>query len=272
MLLSVHVQGWGLFTGFTRLSKRLAVLLASWLSPHYLAPLICQISGIDSWKVYTNLGHSFFADYFLTPYVYGHQRLILSIAALLIVGRLLEPLWGSKEFLKFIIFVHFYASASIFVLAIFLYYVSRREDFLYVSVSGFHGVLAGFLVAVKQIMPDQEVSVLFKLHAKWLPSVLVALVLVTSLFLNQPMHYVPFIVFGTYGAYLQRKPEVGFKGNASSEFSLSTFFPEFLYPLVNAIATVFKEIFFGQRSQVLEGQGYELGNPLPGSDPVEASQ
>jgi len=23
---------------------------------------------------------------------------------------------------------------------------------------------------------------------------------------------------------------------------------------------------------VLEGQGYELGNPLPGSDPVEASQ
>jgi hypothetical protein len=26
--------------------------------------------------------------------------------------------------------------------------------------------IAGFLVAVKQIMPDQEVSVLFKLHAK----------------------------------------------------------------------------------------------------------
>jgi len=36
----------------------------------------------------------------------------------------------------------------------------------YVSVSGFHGVLAGFLVAVKQLMPDQEVSVLFKLCAK----------------------------------------------------------------------------------------------------------
>lgn len=70
----------------------------------------------------------------------------------------------------------------------------------YVSVSGFHGVLAGFLVAVKQIMPDQEVSVLFKLHAKWLPSVMVVLALVTSLFLNQPMHYVLFIVFGTYGA------------------------------------------------------------------------
>jgi hypothetical protein len=29
MLLSVHVQGGGLFTGFTRLSKGLAVLLAT---------------------------------------------------------------------------------------------------------------------------------------------------------------------------------------------------------------------------------------------------
>lgn len=137
----------------------------------------------------------------LTPHLfYGYQQLIVSIAALLIVGRLLEPFWGLKEFLKFIIFVNFYASASTFVLAIFLYYLSRREDFLYVSVSGFHGVLAGFLVAVKRIMPDQEVSVLFKLHAKWLPSVMVVLALVASLFLNQPMHYVLFIVFGTYGA------------------------------------------------------------------------
>jgi hypothetical protein len=36
----------------------------------------------------------------------------------------------------------------------------------YVSVSGFHGVVAGFLVAVKQIMPDQEVPFLLKLRAK----------------------------------------------------------------------------------------------------------
>jgi hypothetical protein len=68
---------------------------------------------------------------------------------------------------------------------------------------------------------------------QWLPSVMVVLALVTSLCLNQPMHYVLFIVFGTYGAwlylrYLQRKPEAGFKSDASSEFSQSTFFPEFL--------------------------------------------
>jgi len=67
----------------------------------------------------------------LTPHLfYGYQQLIVSIAALLIVGRLLEPFWGSKEFLKFIFFVNFFASANTFVLAVFLYYVSRRGDFL----------------------------------------------------------------------------------------------------------------------------------------------
>jgi hypothetical protein len=54
----------------------------------------------------------------------------VSIAPLLIVGRLLEPFWGSKEFLKFIVFVNFFASANTFVLAVLLYYVSRRGDFL----------------------------------------------------------------------------------------------------------------------------------------------
>lgn len=174
----------------------------------------------------------------------------------------------------------------------------------YVSVSGFHGVLAGFMVAVKQIMPDQEVPFLLKLRAKvkkassmyvtshcshgsgvsyektqlqgldfeivwqlwwqcirqfacwrctriffacfglltvismvwwlqWLPSMFVLSALIASIILNEPMHFVPFIVFGTYGAwlylrYLQRKPEAGFKGDASSEFALTTFFPGFL--------------------------------------------
>jgi len=29
----------------------------------------------------------------------------------------------------------------------------------YMPISGFHGVLSGFLVGIKQIMPDQELSV-----------------------------------------------------------------------------------------------------------------
>jgi hypothetical protein len=54
----------------------------------------------------------------------------VSIFSLLVVGRLLEPFWGSREFFKFIVFVNFFASANTFVLAIFLYIITRRESYL----------------------------------------------------------------------------------------------------------------------------------------------
>ena len=44
-------------------------------------------------------------------------------------------------------------------------------------------------------------------------------------------------------------------------------------PIVTPISTIFENIFCGRRSPVPdEGQDYELGKPLPGSDPVEASR
>ncbi|KAG6553075.1 hypothetical protein Mapa_005412 [Marchantia paleacea] len=70
--------------------------------------------------------------------------------------------------------------------------------------AGFHGVLVGFLVAVKQIFPDYKINVcqVIKLRAKWLPSFLVLIVLVASFFLDNPIVYVPFIIFGTYGRWI----------------------------------------------------------------------
>lgn len=59
-------------------------------------------------------------------------QLAVSIFSLLVVGRLLEPFWGSREFFKFIVFVNFFASANTFVLAIFLYIITRRESYLWV--------------------------------------------------------------------------------------------------------------------------------------------
>lgn len=59
-------------------------------------------------------------------------QLAVSIFTLLVVGRYLEPLWGSKEFFRFIIFVNFFTSTITFVLAIFLYIITRAENFLWV--------------------------------------------------------------------------------------------------------------------------------------------
>lgn len=105
----------------------------------------------------------------------------------------------------------------------------------YMPISGFQGVLSGFLVGVKQIMPDQELSIL-KLKAKvqplelpiwflhaspytiisqlkmwsnitcdcclnslqWLPSLALLLSTVISFFTADSVSYLPTIVFGTY--------------------------------------------------------------------------
>jgi hypothetical protein len=71
---------------------------------------------------------------------------------------------------------------------------------MYTPLSGFHGVLLGFLVGVKQIMLDQEITILFvlKLRAKWLPSLLVLVSIIVSILAMDSTSYLPFIIFGTY--------------------------------------------------------------------------
>jgi len=90
---------------------------------------------------------------------------IVSTIGLLLFGKLLEPLWGSKELSKFIFIVNFSTSACVFITAIVLYYITQQEIYLYTPLSGFYGVLSGLLVGIKQLLPDQELN-LFALKIK----------------------------------------------------------------------------------------------------------
>lgn len=243
--------------------------LANVLLPHTISDTFSLIPGKFIpfvWNIIT-------AGYLETT-IFG---LGASVLALLLAGKHLEPFWGSREFIKFIVFVNLFTCASTFALAIFLYFTTRRGDYLYAPISGFHGVLAGFLVAVKQISPEQEIPAL-KLRAKWSPSLFVIFSIVSSFLSAEPIQFVPFIVFGTYGAwiylrYFQRKPEAGLKGDSSAEFSFATFFPSPVQPFVDTIAKICERIFCRQRIQTSnEGPSVELGKPLPGSDSFEASR
>ncbi|THU61762.1 hypothetical protein C4D60_Mb07t26710 [Musa balbisiana] len=104
--------------------------------------------------------------HFIIPKKFS-KNVAISTVGLLLFGKWLEPLWGSKEFLKFIIVVNLLTSICVFVTAIALYYITRQESYLYTAFSGFHGVLSGFLVGMKQILPDQELSLfILKIKAK----------------------------------------------------------------------------------------------------------
>ncbi|KAG4164552.1 hypothetical protein ERO13_A13G024400v2 [Gossypium hirsutum] len=205
------------------------------------------------------------------------QGLVVSTLGLLFMGKLLEPIWGSKEFLKFIFAVNFLTSVCVFITAIALYGVTRQENYLYMPLSGFHGVLAGFLVGINQMVPDQELPRL-KIKAKWLPSLMLLLSMAISFFTPESATYLSILIFGTYMGwiylrYLQRKPESKHRGDPNEDFAFSTFFPEFLRPIIDLIASKFHRNLCGKSEAFIDTLGYSLGSaPLPGSDPIEASR
>ncbi|CAD6334361.1 unnamed protein product [Miscanthus lutarioriparius] len=190
----------------------------------------------------------------------GTNQVIVSIVGLLLFGKVLEPSWGAKELLKFIFIVNLSTSACVFVTTIVLYYITQEESYLYTPVSGFYGVLSGLLVGIKQILPDQELNLfVLKISAKWIPSIIAFISVAVSFFIKESMSYLPIIVFGIYMSwiylrYFQRRLEVGLKGDPSDEFSFSSFYPGFLRPILDPIASIFHKLFCG-RSARPEGTG-----------------
>ncbi|XP_031486238.1 rhomboid-like protein 19 isoform X1 [Nymphaea colorata] len=265
----------GSFTGFTKLCKGLAVVLVAGYGVQQIFPSAISYLALIPGRTIPFAWNLVTAGYVEQSIV----GLIISIIGLLFVGKLLEPIWGPREFLKFIFVVNILTSICLFITMIALYYTTREESFLYNPVSGFQGILSGFLVGIKQIMSDQELSVFFllKIKAKWLPSLLVLISIVVSFFVEFST-YLPIVIFGTYMSwlylrYLQRKPETGLKGDPSDEFAFATFFPEILRPIIDPVATIFGRLLCGRSDASNEPKDPLLGlTPLPGSDPVEASR
>ncbi|KAL9365505.1 hypothetical protein Peur_043378 [Populus x canadensis] len=265
--------GASLFTGFTKLCKGLAVVLVTGhILVQILPPAVNYLALIPArtipfvWNLIT-------AGY-IEQSIYG---VVASTLCLLIVGKLLEPVWGSKEFLKFIFIVNFLISICVFITAISLYYITRQENYLYMPISGFQGILAGFLVGIKQIIPDQELSLL-RIKAKWFPSLMLLIAIAISFFTAESAAYLPTLIFGTYMSwiylrYFQRKPETKLRGDPSDDFAFSSFFPESLRPVIDPIASIFHRMLCGRFETSTEVHDDTLGDAsLPGSDPIEATR
>ncbi|XP_028782413.1 rhomboid-like protein 19 [Neltuma alba] len=265
--------GTSLFSGFTRLCKGLAVVLVGGHIAIQVFPSAVAYLALIPARTIPFAWNLISAGY-IEQSIYGA---IVSTIGLLFIGKLLEPVWGSREFLKFIFVVNFLTSVCIFITAIALYYITRQEIYLYMPFSGFHGVLSGFLVGIKQMMPDQELPLL-KIKVKWLPSIALLLSIALSFWTLEAVSYLPTVIFGTYISwiylrYWQRRVETKLKGDPSDDFAFSTFFPEFLRPVIDPIASIFHRMLCGRSDASNDPQGHTLGGePLPGSDPSEASR
>ncbi|GFR48527.1 hypothetical protein Agub_g10422 [Astrephomene gubernaculifera] len=230
----------------TRLSKVIAVLLvALYFLAFFLPETVDYIALIPgrtlpyAWNLLTSG--------FLTTNPY---KLGLEVIGVLLLTRLVEPVYGSKEFLKFLFVVDLSVNICVLV-GVYVFFALGRDtgDILYTKFGGFHGMLAGIVVAVKQVMPEHEAKLFrfVKFSFKYLPLLFVTATVGLAAGLKQYME-VPFLLLGTYNAwvylrYFQLQPDAQSRGDSSDDFKFSGFFPPLLAPVIDPFGYIFATVF-----------------------------
>eukprot|EP00884_Botryococcus_braunii_P011854 jgi/Botrbrau1/2066/Bobra.0047s0031.1 len=256
----------GLNLTFTKLSKVIAGILVLGYVAQFLAPSSRQYLALVPGRFIPCVWNIFTGGLLEI----NLWRLIFSVVSILLLARIIEPVWGSREFLKFICVVNVMAGAAFLLFLYIIYvlnpYAEKAGQILYGEFCGFHGVIAACLVALKQILPDNEVTLLalIKFRAKHLPSIYVISIILASIVLGGSLNNIPMVLLSTYFAwvylrFLQTKPELALRGDPSSEFRFATFFPEPAQPLVDDLVSKFVRViplggdFIAQPGQPVSG-------------------
>jgi hypothetical protein len=102
------------------------------------------------------------------------MRVGRSIAVLvtLCVGKTLEPMWGSREFFRFVIIVDVAVGVATFLSGVILYASTQHAPFLFSGTHGYAGLIGAYLVAAKQLLPEQQskLFLVINVNTKDLPS------------------------------------------------------------------------------------------------------
>ena len=92
--------------------------------------------------------------YFTHCYLEDHLWIVLvNILVIILYGKLLEPLWGALEMVIFFILLNAAVALTSTVIYFFIYMITINPEYLYdTHIQGLAGYLAGFSVAVKQVI------------------------------------------------------------------------------------------------------------------------
>lgn len=181
-------------------------------------------------------------------------QMVFSVATLLVVGKYLEPFWGTREFVKFVLLVNVWAALGCVIWTVLSYLLrisSSYAIFPDVAYGGFGGVISGFAVAGKQLVPEFETPVFGFIPARMrhMPLLLLLSNFMWHL-LGIPASSYSFVVTGTltawiYLRYFQQRPGLPtaadgssaavVRGDRSDATSFLGFFPETIQPTLSKI-------------------------------------
>ncbi|XP_050342659.1 transmembrane protein 115 [Nymphalis io] len=196
------------------------------VTPGYLLPPSFQL-----WSTFT--------FWFLEIHLW---EVIIDIVTVGLCGKLIEPLWGQMEMMKFF----FLTNIGVAFLTTFYYLViyswTQDTSLLFdIHVHGLAGYLAAVSVAVKQIMPDHLLikTPLGKLTNRSLPLlILIAAILLWAVGALEGTYPCMWgsgtLLSWIYLRFLQRHSS-GTRGDMAENFSFDNFFPTVLQPIVRGI-------------------------------------
>ncbi|XP_026751147.1 transmembrane protein 115 [Galleria mellonella] len=196
------------------------------VTPGYLLPPSFQL-----WSTFT--------FWFLEIHLW---EVVIDIITVGLCGKLIEPLWGPMEMMKFF----FLTNIGVAFLTTFYYLVifacTGQASYLFdIHVHGLAGYLAAVSVAVKQIMPDHLLikTPLGKLTNRSLP----LLILIAAIILwaigalegTYPCMWGSGVILSWIYLRFWQQHSSGTRGDMADNFSFDNFFPTVLQPVVRGI-------------------------------------
>lgn len=176
-------------------------------------------------------------------------EVLVDIVTIVLVGKLIEPLWGTMEMALFFLIVNTGVAVVAAVFYYVLYMATFNTELLFeVHIHGLAGYLAGVSVAVKQAMPDHILfrSPLGKITNRHIPLIcflfsfiMWAIGLVEGSYCT--MFGSGLIISWIYLRFYQLHAN-GCRGDTAESFSFASFFPNVMQPPINACFSVLGKI------------------------------
>ena len=184
----------------------------------------------------------------------------VAVAALVPLGRAVEPGLGARETARFLLFVSAFVGACAFALSLArFHFLGKDEKALHDTYCGFQGIVAGLLVVVKRDAPDAPVNVrgLRWMRREQLCGVHVLLAATAGVATGHVLSTFGFATFGLYGAWvyvrhIQLRPEGDMGvGDPSHRMDLVTFLPRRAAPFLAPALDAAHETLCGRRQRRL---------------------
>jgi len=224
---------------------------------------------------------------FTNPFLEIHLwEVIVDVVTVGLCGKLIEPLWGTKEMLCFFGIVNFSVAILSVSYYLFVYALTFDPSLLFdVQIHGLSGYIAAVSVAVRQVMPDHVLlrTPLGKLTNRNIPLTVLIVSIITWAIGLLEGSYCTMFASGilTSWIYLRfyQKHSNGTRGDSAENFTFASFFPNVLQPPISVMAnSLFKflvkvGICRKQVKRFVDSSGpSSISISLPGSDTHDAER